>query len=64
MVKIKVSYESDYELHALKLRLRAYVDKVKIPKAQKGKWCWYVQKNRNKFNRVCGNQKSRMRKCA
>lgn len=38
MVKIKVSYEHDYELHALKLRLGTYVDKVKIPKVQKGKF--------------------------
>lgn len=38
MVKIKVSYDNDYELYALKLRLGAYVDKVKIPKVQKGKF--------------------------
>lgn len=38
MVKIKVSYTDEYELHALKLRLGTYVDKVKIPKVQKGKF--------------------------
>ena len=38
LIKIKVSYEHDYELHALKLRLGTYVNKVKISKAQKGKF--------------------------
>lgn len=38
LIKIKVSYEDEHELYALKLRLGAYVDKVKIPKVQKGKF--------------------------
>lgn len=36
MVKIKMSYENDYELHKLKVRLAPMVKKVKIPKEQSG----------------------------
>lgn len=38
MVKIKISYENDYELHKLKVRLAPMVTAVKIPKEQKGRF--------------------------
>lgn len=36
MVKIKVSYEHDYELHKIRVKLASMITKVKIPKEQKG----------------------------
>lgn len=38
MVKIKVSYENDYELHKLKIRLAPMVKFVKVPKEQNGRF--------------------------
>lgn len=38
MVKIKVSYEHDYELHKLKIRLAPMIKFVKVPKEQKGRF--------------------------
>lgn len=38
MVKIKVSYEHDYELSKLKLRLGSLIEHCKVPKAQKGRF--------------------------
>lgn len=36
MVKIKVSYEHDYELHKIRVRLAPMIKRIKIPKEQKG----------------------------
>ena len=38
MVKIKVSYENDYELNKLKIRLAPMITKVKVPKTQNGRF--------------------------
>lgn len=36
MVKIKVSYKNDYELHKVTTRLAPMIKRIKIPKEQKG----------------------------
>lgn len=36
MVKIKVSYDHDYELHKIKVRLAPMIKSIKIPREQKG----------------------------
>ena len=36
VVKIKVSYEHDYELHKIRVRLAPMIKRIKIPKEQKG----------------------------
>ena len=38
MVKIKVSYKNDYELHKVTTRLAPMVKRVKVPKIQKGEY--------------------------
>ena len=38
MVKIKVSYEHDYELHKLKTKLDSVVKSIRVPRVQKGRY--------------------------
>ena len=38
MVKIKVSYEHDYELHKLKTKLEPVVKSIRVPRVQKGRY--------------------------
>lgn len=38
MVKIKISYKNDYELHKVTTRLAPMVKRVKVPKTQKGEY--------------------------
>ena len=38
VVKIKVSYKNDYELHKVTTRLAPMVKRVKVPKTQKGEY--------------------------
>ena len=38
VVKIKVSYEHDYELHKIRVRLAPMIKRVKVPKTQNGEY--------------------------
>lgn len=38
MVKIKVSYEHDYELHKLKTKLEPVVKSIRVSRVQKGRY--------------------------
>lgn len=38
MVKIKVSYEHDYELHKLKTKLEPVIKSIKVLRVQKGRY--------------------------